>query len=282
MIMRCPLRYILDESASRHCMELLLSGIDLLSLDPKLTRMPAQLFWIESVANPPISNVPGLRIGTLIEADPGGRSGTIKVFYGEADGAPALLPATIQFDLDTEPPCSSGALRIAHGHLRGVGNLLRHMAFLPDPAWMTFSRANKQTHAADMGELAEAAWIYLPFVVAYSVLLNTKGATRQRPSSLERLNAARAKRGRPALLDHVEVTMNLSPRQEGASRRSGGISRAPARFHLVRGHLVHRSGRVFWRKAHMRGDVTRAIATRTVQMTHRAARVDPIGKRLFG
>ncbi|HEY1607205.1 MAG TPA: hypothetical protein VGF77_16570 [Allosphingosinicella sp.] len=269
-ILLCPLRFVLDDSASRHCMELFLSGSDLLALDPRLTRLPAERLWIEWIANPPYSATPGLRVGTLIESGIEGRSGTIRPYYREEDGGPALMLAAIDFDLDAEPACPPGALAVHHGRLGSLGGLMRHMIFRPDPAWAAFARANGNPFQRDLGELAEASWIYLPFVVAFTVLLNTKGALAQRPSQLGRLNAARAKRGRIPLLDHIEVSLNLWA-GNGDDRGRNGFARSPARLHQVRGHLVHRHGRIFWRKAHLRGDATRIIATRTVRVTSRRA-----------
>jgi hypothetical protein len=69
------------------------------------------------------------------------------------------------------------------------------------------------------------------------------------------------------LLDHIEVSLDLRPRN--VERRSGnGISeRAPPRLHYVRGHLVQRAGKSFWRSPHLRGDDTRSILSRTVHVT---------------
>jgi hypothetical protein len=41
----------------------------------------------------------------------------------------------------------------------------------------------------------------------------------------------------------------------------------PARLHHIRGHIVHRRGSIFWRHAHLRGDVAGAVGTRTVTVT---------------
>ena len=53
-----------------------------------------------------------------------------------------------------------------------------------------------------------------------------------------------------------------------ASATNGHATRATARLHLVRGHLVNRNGHLFWRTAHMRGALTkRPVRSRTVMVS---------------
>ena len=79
--------------------------------------------------------------------------------------------------------------------------------------------------------------------------------------------------GRFALLDHVEVSMQvLDHDTPGVGERRDEIRSAP-RLHFVRGHLVRRGGGIHWRIAHMRGSASgRPVLSRTVSLKFAAPR----------
>jgi hypothetical protein len=103
-----------------------------------------------------------------------------------------------------------------------------------------------------------------PFVLAFLLLLSAKDATSLIPVSRAAINRKRLANGRAPLLDHIEVKASLDavcraePADEGAGRQS-------PRLHHVRGHLVRRENRVFWRVPHLRGSGCRGtVRSRTV------------------
>jgi hypothetical protein len=146
--------------------------------------------------------------------------------------------------------------------------MLRHAMLHIESEWFAFMRGHAPDRAADqVRQLGAYIWIFLPFVFAFSTMLNARGAFSQKPSDLGRLNAARARRGKAPLLDHIEIRLALGERGSEAGGARGQGLRMPARLHQVRGHLVRRGDRIFWRTAHMRGDITRIIASRTVAVT---------------
>jgi hypothetical protein len=266
----CPLRYILDESASNACHSLAMQGDYLLQLCPDALRLPAPTFWIEWIANPPISEEPGTRIGALVETDESGREGFVTPFFDGPDGQIRMVPGRIEFDLDNEltaEPGSIDSFRIMHASLGSAEQLLRHAIFQHQQAWASFHRASSQSVVAKARvEMAETSWLLLPLTLAFAALLNSGGALRERASDFSRLNAKRSRSGKSELLEHIEVRMSLGQSLYQASDRKAAGSRSQPRHHPVRGHLVHRAGRIFWRKAHVRGDLSRAILSRTVNV----------------
>jgi hypothetical protein len=100
-------------------------------------------------------------------------------------------------------------------------------------------------------------------LLAFLLLLSARDATRRLPVSRASINRKRLANGRRPLLDHVEVNACL---QAVAADATGEFSgRQSPRLHHVRGHLVRRDQRVFWRVPHLRGNAMRgAVLSRTV------------------
>ncbi len=104
----------------------------------------------------------------------------------------------------------------------------------------------------------------VPFVLAFLLLLSAKDATRLVPVSRTAINRKRLANGRAPLLDHIEVNASLDAVSTGESAGKGSGRQSP-RLHHVRGHLVRRENRVFWRVPHLRGSGSRgAVRSRTV------------------
>jgi hypothetical protein len=267
----CPLRFVLDQSASEQCHNLALEADILLGLAPNILRLPASTFWIEWIATPATSDEPDMRFGALIETDEGGREGLITPFFDAENGQLETVCVGIKFDLDHELVGASGragSFQIEHDSLATVHGLLRHMQFQYDPSWARFHRLSAHEVLPRLQqEAAETGWLFFPLVLAFVALLNSGGALDERPSDFTRLNAKRSRCGKHPLLEHIEVKMTLgnSPRQ--GNNYAGAGSRSHPRLHPVRGHLVHRAGKIFWRSAHVRGDMSRPILSRTARVT---------------
>jgi hypothetical protein len=267
----CPLRYILDRSVSDQCLELVLDEKSLVDFDGRLFRLPDRQLWIEWISDPPYSEAPNLRSGILVDCEENGRRGRISTFIEDLHGRAELIPANIIFDLDEEMAAPHGCdtiFQLRHGAMPGLDRVFRHFLFDVDASWARFIKVQRGSQAAAaIHDLAESTWFGLPFLLAFSALLNTQGVLDQRSSNLARLNRARRRRGRTELLDHIEVGFSLS---HAAGATSGqewrGGHRRPCRLHHVRGHLVHRSGKIFWRAPHLRGDPERVIASKTVRV----------------
>jgi hypothetical protein len=127
-------------------------------------------------------------------------------------------------------------------------------------AHLTSAQATAVFHHA-LGTIA----IDIPVLLAFFLLLNTRPSLPRRPLMLERLNMARAKSGKAALLEQVEVFAPLLPEFKSYLSGGSGAARRSCRLHHVRGHLVRRGGKLFWRVPHMRGAARAgSIRTRTV------------------
>ena len=257
---QAKLRYVLDEAISRQCFELIRSDSGLLHPDNPMLRLPTGAFWLEWFSE----TVPGEiahRLGALVEGSSDGRSGRIASFWAARGSAAGESSVAIHFDLD-DPMCPKcPGVSVRHSSFRHLNSLFARMRCAP-----ASSSSVSGSCWPGVQEEAEGIWFYLPLVLSFSVLLNSAGAVDERPSDLGRLNCIRIKRGRPPLLDHVEVRLRLGD-VERQDRLGGGGARGMPRLHLVRGHVVSRRGATFWRSSHMRGDPTRAVASTTVRVT---------------
>jgi hypothetical protein len=115
-------------------------------------------------------------------------------------------------------------------------------------------------------------------VLAFFLLLVTRPGLPRRPLMLERLNRIRARVGKPALLDQMEVHSPIMPEYQVAHDQASAGFRRRSRLHHVRGHLVRRGAKLFWRVPHLRGSATAGlIRARTVtwefEPTHSASPV---------
>jgi hypothetical protein len=99
-------------------------------------------------------------------------------------------------------------------------------------------------------------------VSAFLALLSAKGATvADYHPTQPRLNKARAKQGKPPLVDYHLLRLDLSKASPGDHGQGGHSGRHP-RYHAVRGHFFRRGETLYWRRAHMRGDIRLGIAAK--------------------
>jgi hypothetical protein len=108
----------------------------------------------------------------------------------------------------------------------------------------------------------------IPMLLAFVLLLSTRSGLPHRTSDYERLNRARQKSGKAALLDHIYLRAPLLPEYIGQQRADLHGTRRGPRLHRVRGHLVRRGGSLFWRVPHVRGSARAgSVKSRTVVWT---------------
>ena len=266
-------RYVLDGFAAKACANLVRTADGMFDPASELLRLPAESFWLEMLEESLEEGAQseGGRTGVLVQAEPSGRSGFIRHFCSKPNGLCQEFPAWTEFDFDQPPEPSVHCLQLAHGEFQHLEGLLSHAVVHLDPHWKTtpiFGKALDQQALRQI--IAESLWFDLPMIAAFSALLNSPGVAATRSSDLDRLNRARARRKRPPLLDHVEVRLVLG-REDHYLASAGSGHRAPPRLHFVRGHLVHRDGRIVWRSPHLRGDTSRSILHKTVRVTAAAS-----------
>lgn len=281
----CPLRYVLQDDVTELCTELAFEDECVVGSSLELVRIPAASLWLEfrSAARQKVLSgmgrlapdgcPDGQRIGMMVTAAPGGRRGRIDVCWDGLDGAgPELAPFAIVFDFDDSSVSASnepGTLGIDVPAHPGLRPLFAHLHFALRPAWRRYYSDHTQgeDHYREV-LLHSVAPLFedAPFLATFCLLLMSGSALRQFPSERDKLNKARVQRGRPPLLDHVELAMNLAGTVANAPASAGDLRSSP-RLHFVRGHLVRRGDAIFWRTAHMRGKpALGAIRSRTVSV----------------
>lgn len=272
LVQEAALRYIVDGSASRQCFDLIRADLGLLDPANALLRLPAELFWLEWLCEASPGVPANHRLGALVQGTPDGRSGVILPVWQRDQRQAVMSPVRISFDLDrplVPPTGATSVRRLRHVSLPHLDGLFGHMLAEVDAeridAWRRDDRCGFD--AAVRAE-AEAVWFNLPFVLSFALLLDSRNAVEQRPADLARLNRARLRRGRPRLLDHIEVRLRIGTAASAAtaSQESSGRGREAPRLHFVRGHSVRRGDKIFWRIPHLRGDADRPIRTKTVNV----------------
>lgn len=290
-VVRCPLRYVLDDDVTELCTQLAFEDDTILGTSLELVRVPAPTLWIEfvgSARNKVFSDLGRLahladtcrrqRIGLLVTGDPSGRRGSIDVCWenGESIG-PDLAPFSVEFDLDDAS--FSGTGRTAgDGSLIGISisdaptlsALFDHVRFRLHPQWQKYYRQNTRDDVRYREVLLKIVRPLLedvPFFALFCLLLSSKNALRSAPVELTRLNKARERRGRSPLLNHIELSMNLMVPDHHDTQTVVTGQRSSPRLHFVRGHLVRRGDAVYWRSSHMRGSAAvGSIYSRTISL----------------
>jgi hypothetical protein len=259
-------RYVLDEHASTACTDLIRDADGLFEPANELLRLPSECFWLEmrEEAFRPGDPTEGGRIGVLVQSERNGRCGFIRHFSAKPDGVCREFPVWTEFDFDQPPELAQRSFKLAHGEFGHLAELLDHAVVHLDRHWASSPAIGDRQNPQQF--FAEAVWFDFPLISAFAALVNSPGIVATRQSDLHRLNRARARRRRPPLLDHVEVRLVLGeePHYAGSAATR---HRTPPRLHFVRGHMVHRRGKTFWRASHLRGDTSQSILRKTVRVT---------------
>jgi hypothetical protein len=293
----CPLRFVLGDDLTQASADLAFADGARLVGCLDLLRMPAPHLWIEwsdEVHKRVIhetrsaaefdSAATGRKAGILLRASADGLTAVGRTFWADAaadeHAEVTLSPLETHFDLrgefadsqDSHDVLSGGFLDTTHSGNAATASLLDHVRFRFEESWAAYYReaaANaefKRRLIAD--SIKSIAWD-APFVLAFLLLLSAKDATRPVAVSRAAINRKRLANGRAPLLDHIEVNASLDAvsTAESAGEASG---RQSPRLHHVRGHLVRRENRVFWRVPHLRGSGFRGtVRSRTVCLAFR-------------
>lgn len=259
----CDLRYILDPLASNECMNLVFHASNgLFEPANPLLRLPAQTFWLEWFG--PSAHRP--KIGMLVEAWEGGRRGLLTGFFQDEWGNADKIGARIEFDLD-QPGAMLAGRKMRHATCAHLSGLLACARLQIDPDWDRFFRTRGgDLYDRALIDLAEHSWYLLPAACAFAAMLNSRDVLIETMSDLDRLNAARIRRGHRPLLDHIEVSIRLDDAVRASSAGHVERIKSSPRLHYVRGHFVNRAGKKFWRSSHLRGDAERPILGKTVRV----------------
>jgi len=289
-IANCATRYALSDELTRLCTALAYSkGASTLAC-ADLLHVPAERAWVEWAEAPwrnelarygfksPVDSPSSGRRGVFVQSTREGRRGLLKTFWAHGESELNVLSSSMEayFDFDTregEDPEVFGrqqqsSICVSDSAIGDADILRRCFRFRFERSWqdyyeraqLTSVQATALTHHA-LGTIA----IDIPVLLAFFLLLATRPGLPRRPLMLERLNRARAKSGKTALLEQIEVFAPLLPEYKSECGSGSGASRRARRLHHVRGHLVRRGSKLFWRVPHLRGSARAGtIRTRTV------------------
>jgi len=290
----CPLRYVLDDDLTRASAELAFADGERLAGCLDLLRIPASQLWVEwndevhkrviydtRVAADYDAAASGRRVGVLLHGSADGYSAIARTFWADADADESsegvtMSPLETHIDLrgrhpdpvDTAAVLAGGFATLTDSTDSAMTSLLDQVRFRFDDRWAAYYRAAatrpERQREVVRGSLAAVARD-VPMLLAFFLLLTAKDATLTLPVSRAAINRKRMARGRAPLLDHIEVRASLDAVREADMRGVDPSGRQSPRLHHVRGHLVRRDDRVFWRTSHLRGSGSRGMVhSRTV------------------
>lgn len=291
-VARCPLRYVLTDELVRVCVDVAYSQSAELCDCLDLLHFPAEQLWIEWNERARSEEFARLlpqcvgagdreivRGGMLLRADPNGRAASVRSFWlARAEPPEALLGAVeTLLNLDGGAPASppaalfeGGTVRVCDPDNAHLDQLLACARFRLDPAWQRYYGVTARG-AATRAQLLQSSLTVafdVPLLLALLLLLSMRAGLPQTAVCSTRLNAKRARLGKQALLDHLEVSCPVfaaeAPRLPA---EPGAALRTAPRMHHVRGHLVRRYNTVFWRRPHWRGHARLGcVRSRTVEL----------------
>ena len=287
----CPIRYVLADELARCATQMAFSEGDRLTSCMDLIHVPAHSLWIEWMDAPYRAELPvisGLpfqgpsnaqRAGALLKASRNGRAGEIHTFWSTRAELAYVSPVLVRFDLDgvrgadlsANPVVGAGWATVAAPIDLGLEGFLEHLQFHFNPEWAAYYRSRcDTTEALDAvlrGNLATCAFDP-PMLFAFMLLLSAHDSLPQRAIAVDKLNRARRRAGKPALLEHIEVSAPLYSSSTVSTPALRGLDRHSPRLHHVRGHIVRRGSAVFWRVPHLRGSARLGqVRTRTVELS---------------
>ena len=288
LVTACPARYILSDDVTRTCAELAFSCGDQLANCLDLVRVPAPSMWLEWSNSAALEGAADFfekdvaldvradrRVGLYIQGEPTGQLARVHSFWSEA-GEALVCPNDAVLDFRGEQAfeenCFAGNdwIEVIDPD-PAVGRLLECARFRMEDSWAGYyasaaiSTQDRWRVVRDtLGTIARD----VPLLLAFLLLLASRDGVTFHPVSRDAINRKRARHGHAPLINHLEVSLAL--RQKSACTpypSDGDGGRLGPRRHHVRGHLVRRRNRIFWRRPHVRGNVLRGrVLSRTVTL----------------
>jgi len=286
----CATRYVLSDELTSLCTALAYSkGASTLAC-ADLLHVPAERVWVEWTEGPwrnelarygfknPVDSTCSGRRGVFIQSTPQGRRGLLRTFWAAGETELHVLSSSMEayFDFDAregEDPEVFGwqqrsSICVSDKAVGDADILRRCFRFRFERSWQDYYERAQLTSVQAMALAHHALGtiaIDIPVLLAFFLLLATRPGLPRRPLMLERLNRARARSGKTALLEQIEVFAPLLPEYKSGWSSGSETPRRSRRLHHVRGHLVRRGSKLFWRVPHLRGSARAgSIRTRTV------------------
>ena len=290
----CPIRYVLTDGLARCATEMAYADGDRLTSCLDLIRVPARSMWIEwtdsarrletlAISEGAVHDAgAAFRAGVLLQAAANGRSGILRSFWSSRNEVAYCSPLSASFDFDgvpddqnaPDPVAGRGSATVTAPDEFGLKEFLEHLSFRFDEEWGAYYREasadESMRHAVLRANLGACAFDP-PMVFAFLLMLSARGALPRRAIDTVRLNRARQRSTKPALLPHVLVSAPLYTSGDEGDPAVDNYERRGPRLHHVCGHIVRRGSAVFWRVPHLRGSARLGqIRTRTVALSFAA------------
>jgi hypothetical protein len=291
-VAHCPIRYVLSDDLTRLCTALAYSRGSRTVACADLLHVPAETVWVEWCEAPWRAELDRYgfgvnaaetgrsgRRGAFIQSSTDGRRGLVRTFWSDKEIATDVLASSMEAYFDFDTAVGEDPLPLDDEHRATVsvsdgksGDLLRQcIRFRYERSWDEYyQRAScpLATKQAITRHALSTIAVDIPVLLAFLLLLGIRSGVSHRPQSFARLNGSRARAGKMPLLDHVEVHTPIPSPYRFIGAADNGMGRRARRLHHVRGHLVRRGNKIFWRIPHLRGS-SRAgsIRTRTVTWT---------------
>lgn len=266
-VRNAPVRYSLGDAAFAIVEATLGTELQMLAKSRTLFRMPARRFWIEWVeSEAAAAGSSRQRVGVLVECDEDCQAGEMQIAWSENKDT-TLAQAAVRFDLhgDGSPPDFTHILPANTCLCPHLANLIGSLTVRLAPEWRDyFNKRGGRNDTSISRDIFRNIWREPLRVYAFALLLQAKGSPLGScAADIHRLNLARAKRGKPAMLDRVDISVSVGGAGTGVSG-SGGGSKS---LHFVRGHFVNRRNTIYWRSPHLRGDIQQGrVCTRRLSL----------------
>ena len=203
----------------------------------------------------------------LVQMDASGRAGILRVFWSLDGRLADMSPAVLRFALD-RPDITRNADIAVRAQDTALQTVFDRLHIDLDQDWSAYYRRRAQSRVqldTVVSDTIGPAAFDFPFLLSFALLLMA-GSHQTEATDLSTINRARRRRGRPELLGHLRVTQQVFQTSEARRCELSASDRASPRLHLVRGHLVRRGDKVFWRTSHFRGRVSDTPLRKTIHL----------------
>ena len=279
--MKLAPRYILDHHVMSRTIELGLGRPSVFREAMRHVRVPYTSLWIEWEETArdllrrrlthEINDYKPLpvRLGFLMECEPGGRRGTTTWVWESPDReikphVPNVSPYDVAWDLDATIPQSSwhkDGMNIAnlaqlwmdnpvqHAALMSIWETAEHRPSAWGRTWLNGLTVNQQRFL-----LSDIYGEYMGMWAVLLLLTAAKPTVEYSPVDRSKINKARTKRKQTPLLDYHTVTMHVDHQTVvGQPRGPLGYARRSPRTHLVSSYLARRNDKHWIVSPYVRG-----------------------------
>jgi hypothetical protein len=271
-------RFLFDEAAINTAVEITLGRPKIILDALSSVRVPYPAMWVEwpeSGRERLRAEFEGLitdarplpsRVGFLLEADQGGRSGTATWVWNGGlgpDTPPNVGPISPFFNLDHH-----FHFQPREGFLRGnlaqiwLGNAVQEKALLD--IWHTAEHRLSDWGVAycNFYGIKSLEWmfadVYGEYIMIWAIILmltSSRKVIDYRPVDRSKINHIRSRKSKTPLLDHTEVILHINSSLNGIGQRRQplGYSRKSPRIHMVSSFLNHRGNKHWIVQPFLRG-----------------------------